>query len=71
MILLSTDKYLATGVLSLQDLAALQAGDETELGERGINLSGKDSQRITKSTRLLLFQTEWSQWITSASMHQS
>jgi len=70
MILLSTDKYLPR-VLSLQDLAALQAGDETELGERGINLSGKDSQRITKSTRLLLFQTEWSQWITSASMHQS
>jgi len=69
MILLSTDKYLATEVLSLQDLAALQAGDETELGERGINLSGEDSQRIT--TRLLLFQTEWSQWITSASMHQS
>jgi ABC-type transport system involved in cytochrome bd biosynthesis fused ATPase/permease subunit len=69
MILLSTDKYLATGVLSLQDLAALQAGDETELGERGINLSGEDSQRIT--TRLLLFQTEWSQWITTASMHQS
>ena len=29
--------YLASLV---QDLAALPAGDETELGERGINLSG-------------------------------
>ncbi|ETP52526.1 hypothetical protein F442_02503 [Phytophthora nicotianae P10297] len=54
------DKVLAASQLSL-DLAALPSGDRTEIGERGINLSGGQKARVSvaralyrKSTDILL-----------------